>query len=383
MTDVIIAGLRKVFPGQQEVIALDNVDLEINEGELVVLLGPSGCGKTTTLRSIAGLEAPTAGRITIGPDVVFDRARGISRPPEKRNIGMVFQSYALWPNKTVRRNIAYPLRARGLKTGLAEGWVESAAGSVDCSDLLDRYPSALSGGQQQRVALARGLVARPAVMLFDEPLSNLDAKLRDQVRGELHDLHRRLNFTGVYVTHDQQEALALGDRLAVMRKGAIEQLATPLDVFERPATDYVADFMGFFNRIDLRQATAGYTSEVGTLGALQPRDGMSDLVTLRSRPEDLRIVPAEFQSDDDVVITDLTVLDRYYSGHTYQLTLGGAAEGPRLRASVSSRDATSRSVQLGATVAVALDPAHCRTYGPAGTAIETSWTLSSIATTNG
>ena len=180
---------------------------------------------------------------------MFDASPRVNLSPDKRNIGMVFQSYALWPHMTVRKNIAYPLRARKIKEGLQSGWVEETAGLVDCGQLLDRYPAQLSGGQQQRVALARGLVARPELVLFDEPLSNLDARLRDQVRAEIHELHTRLGFTAVFVTHDQSEALALGDRLAVMRHGRIEQYDTPERIFERPATEYVAAFLGMGNRL--------------------------------------------------------------------------------------------------------------------------------------
>ena len=200
-------------------VAIDNLDLDIEPGEFLVLLGPSGCGKTTTLRCIAGLETGEEGSIEIGDGAVFDASRGINVPPNKRNLGMVFQSYALWPHMTVRKNIGYPLRTRGIKGDKANQWIEEVAALVDTSALLDRYPSQLSGGQQQRVALSRGLVARPDIVLFDEPLSNLDARLRDLVRTEIHELHARIGFTAVYVTHDQVEALALGDRLAIMRAG--------------------------------------------------------------------------------------------------------------------------------------------------------------------
>src|SRR6185312_8418900 len=171
----------------------------------------------------------------------------------KREIGMVFQSYALWPHMTVRKNIGYPLRTRRIRGAQAKEWIEEVAALVDTTQLLDRHPAQLSGGQQQRIALARGLVARPELVLFDEPLSNLDARLRDQVRTEIHELHGRLGFTAVYVTHDQVEALALGDRLAIMRAGALEQLATPETIFEEPATDYVAGFIGMGNRLELER----------------------------------------------------------------------------------------------------------------------------------
>ncbi len=189
MSHVQIEALSKTF-GSTKVI--QELDLEVQDGEFLVLLGPSGCGKTTTLRCLAGLEEPTAGTISLGGETVFDRSARINRSPDKRSIGMVFQSYALWPHMTVRKNIAYPLKARGMKDKIGEGWVEEMARLVDTEPLLDRYPAQLSGGQQQRVALARGLVARPGLVLFDEPLSNLDARLRDLVRAEIHELHARL-----------------------------------------------------------------------------------------------------------------------------------------------------------------------------------------------
>src|SRR4051794_6776383 len=249
MSSVRIRSLTKRFGGKSPTTAIDNLDLEIEEGEFLVLLGPSGCGKTTTLRCIAGLETADEGAISFADRAVFDAARRVNVPPNKRNIGMVFQSYALWPHMTVRKNIGYPLRTRRMKRERANEWIEEVAALVDPTPLLDRYPAQLSGGQQQRIALARGLVARPDLVLFDEPLSNLDARLRDQVRTEIHELHGRLGFTAVYVTHDQVEALALGDRLAIMRQGALEQLATPDEVFEEPATEYVAAFIGMANRL--------------------------------------------------------------------------------------------------------------------------------------
>ena len=241
MSYVRIEGLTKRFAGKPPTVAIDDLDLEIEQGEFLVLLGPSGCGKTTTLRCLAGLETPGRGaHLVRRPDGLRRRAEGQPARPTSGNIGMVFQSYALWPHMTVRKNIGYPLRARRIKRDKTASWIEETAALVDCGHLLDRYPAQLSGGQQQRVALARGLVARPDLVLFDEPLSNLDARLRDQVRAQLHELHERLGFTAVFVTHDQSEALALGDRLAIMRAGRIEQLDTPQRVFEEPATEYVA-----------------------------------------------------------------------------------------------------------------------------------------------
>src|SRR5918995_2786016 len=253
MSRVVIENLTKRFEGKPPTVAVDDLSLEIDQGEFLVLLGPSGCGKTTTLRCLAGLETANDGVLTFGDEQVFDSSSKLNLSPDKRSIGMVFQSYALWPHMTVRKNIGYPLKARKMRQGLSEGWVETIAGVVDCGELLDRYPGQLSGGQQQRVALARGLVARPDLVLFDEPLSNLDARLREQVRNELAELHNRLGFTAVYVTHDQSEALALGDRMAIMRKGRIEQLGTPEEVFASPRSEYVAGFIGMGNRLELKR----------------------------------------------------------------------------------------------------------------------------------
>ncbi len=272
--------------------ALDNVSFEIGKGELLVLLGPSGCGKSTAMRCISGLEKPTSGRITLGNRVVFDDARKIDLAPEKRDIGMVFQSYALWPHKTVRDNIAYPLQVRRMRQAQSEGWVEAAARMVDCEGLLDRYPGQLSGGQQQRVALARGIVFRPDLVMFDEPLSNLDALLREKVRNDLAALHRRLGFAGIYVTHDQSEAFAIGDRVAVMHRGGISQIGSPQTIFERPENDYVANFVGMGNVIPLAADGDGWRGPDGSLLALDAPVGRSEGVTLRFRTASARLLDA-------------------------------------------------------------------------------------------
>jgi iron(III) transport system ATP-binding protein len=292
MAEVRIEGLHKEFRGKPPTVAANNLNLTIGDGEFLVLLGPSGCGKTTTLRCLAGLESPDRGRISIGGTLALDAGRGIDLPPEKRDIGMVFQSYALWPHMTVRRNVEYPLRARKLTQGLQQGWVEETTKLVEVDGLLDRYPGQLSGGQQQRVALARGLVARPGLVLFDEPLSNLDARLRDQVRSQLHQLHSRLHFTAVFVTHDQTEALSLADRIAIMNKGAIEQLDTAQRVFEEPATEYVAGFMGMTERLPMTLRDGRWCLEDGTVVQGVPESlRAGDQMVARVRPQDTYVEP--------------------------------------------------------------------------------------------
>ena len=232
--------------------AVNDVSFSVKRGTMVSLLGPSGCGKTTCLRCIAGLETPTAGSITIGGVTVSDVAQGIEVPPDKRSIGMVFQSYAVWPHMSVFKNVAFPLKYRKEGKQGAEERVQNVLALVGLSDFAHRPATNLSGGQQQRVALARALVAEPQLVLFDEPLSNLDAKLRERMRVELLALQQRLQFTAIYVTHDQIEALSLSDQLVIMDKGMICQKGGPVEIFKNPRTPFVADFMGGSNLIQGR-----------------------------------------------------------------------------------------------------------------------------------
>lgn len=227
-------------------IALHPTDLTIRPGETLVLLGPSGCGKTTTLRIISGLE-----RCDAGGEVWFDDRNVTPLPIEKRNVGMVFQNYALFPNLNVAENVAYGLRIQRLPAADIRLRVNALLKMVDLGDCSDRPVHALSGGQKQRVSLARALAARPKILMFDEPLAALDAKLRDRLREDIGALLQQLGITAVYVTHDQQEAMALGDRIAVMRHGRIEQIGTPRDIYHRPATPFVAEFVGTVNHLTL------------------------------------------------------------------------------------------------------------------------------------
>ena len=235
MASVALKGIHKAFQGT---VVVPDLNLEIDDGEFLVLVGPSGCGKSTSLRMIAGLETPTRGQVYIGGDDVTDVA------PRDRDVGMVFQSYALYPHMNVAENIGFGLKLRGLKSSELNAKVKAAADKLDLGHLLKRKPSQLSGGQRQRVAMGRVLVREPRVFLFDEPLSNLDASLRVQMRSELSALHREVGTTSVYVTHDQIEAMTLGTRIAVLNHGELQQVAPPLELFHRPANKFVAGFMG-------------------------------------------------------------------------------------------------------------------------------------------
>ena len=251
MAPITLDRVAKTFPNGH--VATRDLTLEIANGELLVLVGPSGSGKSTALRIIAGLETATSGRVLIdGRDVTGD-------PPQERDLAMVFQSYALYPHKTVRDNLAFPLRVRGESRGRIAERIASASAALGIGDLLDRKPAQLSGGQRQRVALGRALVREPKAFLLDEPLSNLDPKLRVQTRGELALLHRRLSATMVYVTHDQEEAMTLGTRIAVMNEGVLQQVAPPMEVYREPANVFVAGFIGSpaMNLFEVEPATDG------------------------------------------------------------------------------------------------------------------------------
>src|SRR4051794_27959776 len=243
MASISIKGLTKSFQaGKDATAAVADLDLDIKDNQFVTLLGPSGCGKTTTLRMIAGYIVPDAGTIHINGRLLS--APGNVVPPDQRGMGMVFQNYAVWPHKTVYENVVFGLKVRKTPSAEAKKRVADALALVNLTGLEQRYPNELSGGQQQRVALARSLVVEPEILLLDEPLSNLDAKLREHMRGELKQLQRRTGITFVYVTHDQAEALALSDRIAVMQLGQVQQYGTPVEVYTRPANRMVADFMG-------------------------------------------------------------------------------------------------------------------------------------------
>jgi iron(III) transport system ATP-binding protein len=251
MAEVRLESVTKRF---KEAVAVADFSVRVAQGEFVALLGPSGCGKTTTLRMVAGFVEPTAGEIYIGDRLACAPARGVFVPPEERRIGMVFQSYAVWPHMTVFANVAYPLKIKRLPRAEIRQRVERMLELTRLAGLGDRQPHRLSGGQQQRVALARALVMEPAVLLLDEPLSNLDARLREEMRFEIKDLQRRVGVTIIYVTHDQAEAMAMSDRVLVMNAGRVHQVGTPQQIYEQPADRFVTDFVGLANFLPCRVA---------------------------------------------------------------------------------------------------------------------------------
>jgi len=275
--------------------AVRDLSLEVRDREFVTLLGPSGCGKTTLLRLIAGFMAPDEGTIRVGAATLSTPAGVV--PPEQRGMGMVFQNYAVWPHRTVYQNIAFGLEVRKVPRAQTRARVAKILELVNLAGLERRYPSQLSGGQQQRVALARSLVVEPGILLLDEPLSNLDAKLRERMRWELKDLQRRTGITFVYVTHDQSEAMALSDRIAVMHEGEVLQYGAPREVYSRPASKTVADFMGLVNLIPGRVIRAAGADSLVAVGgdhsislALPPGLAEGRMVQVAIRPESLRVL---------------------------------------------------------------------------------------------
>jgi ABC-type Fe3+/spermidine/putrescine transport system ATPase subunit len=288
MASIHLEGLTKAY-GPVAVVA--GLDLQVAAGERCVLLGPSGCGKTTTLRMVAGLESPDRGRILLDGEPVVDAATGRNTPPERRGLGMVFQSYALWPHLSVRDNVAYPLARAGTSPGQQRSRVDDALATVQLPGLADRMPHALSGGQQQRVALARALVARPRVLLMDEPMSNLDARLRDDLRADIAALCAQHGITLLHVTHDQAEAMALGTLLCVMHRGRMAQVGPPQEVYARPRSLFVATFLGDTHVLDAHVRADG-GARVGDVPveARMPEQRVEGApLKLAVRPEDVQV----------------------------------------------------------------------------------------------
>jgi iron(III) transport system ATP-binding protein len=306
---ITIRNLTKQFKrrsGASVVVPVDNVSLDVHEGEFLVLLGPSGCGKTTLLRCIAGLERPDGGAISIDGSTVYSSSDKVFASPSERSLSMIFQSYALWPHMTIFENIAYPLRSRKAPKEGVRQRVMDALDMVGLANLERQYPGQISGGQQQRVALARAVVCDVKVVLFDEPLSNVDAKVREQLRLELVELQRRLGFTGIYVTHDQTEAMDIAHRIAVLNNGRIEQLGTPREVYAEPSSRYVAEFIGSANFVSAKVLAVDgekltVTSELGAaVAGVGSTSGIAvgSEVTIMFRPQAVELVAGTASADN-------------------------------------------------------------------------------------
>ena len=349
--------------------AAQDVSFEVPEGKLFTLLGPSGCGKTTTLRSIAGLERPTAGEIEVGGRTVFSSSQGIFVAPNKRNFGMVFQSYAIWPHMNVLRNVAFPLEVRRLARKDIRERVMRVLTAVQLEHLVDREATKLSGGQQQRLALARALVMEPALLLLDEPLSNLDAKLRDRMRTEIKRLQRELGLTTVYVTHDQSEALALSHEIAVMSEGFVVQVGTPRQIYETPRNQFVADFVGTTNFIGGTVASTDsgrcvVSSALGDIKA-QASEGVikNATVTVSVRPEDIELLELEPAAAADENIVKAIVHAKDFLGEylDFHVKVGDVVLQARAHPSLRTPTGEAIYVRMKAEkcVAIASDrPAH-------------------------
>ncbi len=359
MTAITIEGLSKSYAADAKMAAVADLSLDIADNQFVTLLGPSGCGKTTTLRLVAGFLKPDTGTIHAG-DRLVSSSQGVV-PPEARGMGMVFQNYAVWPHKTVAENVAFGLKLRKLGAAEIKAAVDKTLALVNLTGLEGRYPSELSGGQQQRVALARSLVVEPGILLLDEPLSNLDAKLRERMRSELKDLQRRTGITFVYVTHDQAEALALSDRIAVIHGGRLQQFGTPEEVYGRPANRVVADFMGLVNLVPAEiAATSGTRARLAlspdlAFEALVP-SGMSagQKIEIALRPESITIAAPDTASPRAG-----TVSERTFLGNLVEYVVR-CDNGPELRVQATPR------VRLapGDPIAITIDGSEITVLGP-------------------
>ncbi len=353
-----VLEFRAVVKRFQSINAVDGISFSLQSGEIFTLLGPSGCGKTTTLRLAAGLEEPDGGEILINNAATAAPRLGIFVPPEKRQLGMVFQSYAIWPHLTVFENVAFPLRVRRNDADTVRRRVHQALEIVGLSGFAERGATQLSGGQQQRVALARALVYEPAILLLDEPLSNLDAKLREQMRVEIRALQKKLNLTVLYVTHDQAEAMTLSDRIAVVNRGRFEQVGSPAEVYESPTTPFVAEFLGRTVCFDGRIATNGTSrrielgsgaASIALAGALAASVGNQSVVRLAVRPEDIEIL-----GNGEVQVNQIpaTIEEVAYLGERFEYQVHACGVSFVLSAGKKQRYHTGDSVRL------AIDPEH-------------------------
>jgi iron(III) transport system ATP-binding protein len=349
VASVELKGLTKRY-GANAVV--DNVSQHIEHGSLVCLLGPSGCGKTTTLRLIAGFVEPSAGEIYVGDKLVSSAARTL--PPERRNMSMIFQSYALWPHMTVNENVAYGLKLRKVDRDTIARKVKTILATTKLNALAERYPGELSGGQQQRVALARALIVEPETLLLDEPLSNLDANLREEMRFEVRRLHDQYRYTTVYVTHDQSEAMTTADVIAVMNAGRIEQAGSPEEIYDRPRSEFVARFIGSSNVIKGKNLDDGHISFAGTaLRCVGAKLAPVGETAISIRQHDIDISTAKPQTAENVI--QATVVRQVFLGGSrdYMVEVAG---GTQLRVVTSA----GANMSQGSAVWLHLRPEHCR-----------------------
>ena len=358
---VEVKNLVKTFPGGVQ--AVNDVSFTVKEGKFLTLLGPSGCGKTTTLRCIAGLEKPEKGEIIVGGEVYYSIEKRTFIPPDKRNIGMVFQSYAVWPHMTVFNNIAYGLRMKNAGKEEISKKVEWAIELVGLQGLADRQVTKLSGGQQQRVAVARALAYNPKVLLFDEPLSNLDAKLRERMRLELIKLQREIGITSIYVTHDQAEAMVISDEVIVMRNGVIEQIGDPKSIYNKPNSKFVADFIGVANFLDGEVVKRGDGEKCGVV---KVSDGVNiyeakglmtgdiqegDSIVLFFRPENTKISLTSKGKEGNRFAGRISAL--VYLGNYIDCRVTAGTK--EIRAQIS----TEENLQEDCAVFIEVGPEHC------------------------
>jgi ABC-type Fe3+/spermidine/putrescine transport system ATPase subunit len=373
MPRIEVRRLSKTFRrvGGSAVTPVNDITLSVGAREMVVLVGPSGCGKTTLLRCIAGLERPDAGEIIIDGEVVFSSERRLFVPPERRNLSMIFQSYALWPHMSVFENVAYPLESRHVPKREIAPRVSEILHLVGIGDLARQYPGRISGGQQQRVALARALVANARAVLFDEPLSNVDARVREQLRIEMKRMQRQLRFSGLYVTHDQVEAMELGDRIAVLDAGCIAALGPPQAIYDDPPSDYVAGFIGTANIwpgrvLGVDEAGLRIGTDAGEIRARPPVGGdarnlaSGAPVSVVVRPEKFRLSATATERPNTI---RARVTTRLFSGaHTEFVVQCGDAS-----ARVWSMDATAEAPLEGDEAWISVDPAQVRVLPPTAT----------------
>ena len=349
MSRLKLTGIGKRYGN---VLAVDNVDLELQSGEFVSLLGPSGCGKTTTLRMIAGFVDPTAGTIEMDGETLSSPTGSV--PPDRRGMSMIFQSYAIWPNMTVEQNVAFGLELRKIPRAEVRRRVGEMLEVVRMNHLSDRYPAELSGGQQQRVALARAIVIRPSVLLLDEPLSNLDAALREEMRFEIRRLHDEFHVTTVYVTHDQAEAMVTSDRIAVMNHGHIEQIADPRELYNSPKTRFVAGFIGRTNFIEgtsegHRIAFDGFAVPRAAFDQDVPAGGKA---VFSVRPHSMRLSDTQPAARDGCIPIEVAVRERAFLGEHWDYVVQPRDGGPPLRVMTSPMN----DIPVGANAWLELEP---------------------------